>query len=100
EWQSSSIVPVSTPTLIRSRSSSISPTVSELGDPEDFILVFHDFGSAGIPPPILRGRPRRSQSAGVDPVSSQSQGLRSSSFEHSNIRVTRSGRVYGARPRH
>ncbi len=101
EWQSSSSVPVSTPTLlVRSRSNSVSPTVSELGDPEDFMLAFHGFETAGIRPLLTRGRPRRSQSTGVNPVSSQSQGLWSSSLEHSNVHVTRSGRVYGARHLH
>jgi hypothetical protein len=100
EWQSSSSVPVSTPTPIRSRSSSINPTLSELGDPEDLMLAFHGFESAGVRPPVARSRPRRSQSTGVDSVSSPSQGIRSSSVETSNIRVTRSGREYGARSRH
>jgi hypothetical protein len=101
EWQSSSSVPVSTPTLlVRSRSNSVSLTVSELGDPEDFMLAFYGFEMAGIRPLLTRGRPRRSQSTGVNPVWSESQGLRSSSLEHSNVRVTRSGRVYGARHLH
>jgi hypothetical protein len=56
--------------------------------------------TVGIRPPLARGRPRRSQSTGGDPVSSQSQRLRSSSLEDSNVRVTRSGRVYGARHLH
>jgi hypothetical protein len=74
EWQSSSSVPVSTLTPIRSRSSSINPTLSELGDPEDLMLAFHGFESAGVRTPVDRGRPRRSQSTGVDSVSSPSQG--------------------------
>jgi hypothetical protein len=74
EWQSSSSVPVSTLTPIRGRSSSINPTLSELGDPEDLMLAFHGFESAGVRPPVDHGRPRRSQSTGVDSVSSPSQG--------------------------
>jgi hypothetical protein len=102
EWQSSSSVPVSTPTLAGNRSNSIIPTVSELGDPEDFMLAFHGFGTAGVRPPSAgrppsaRGRPRRSKSTGGE-VSSPSQRLRLSSLEDSNVRVTRSCRVYGAR---
>ena len=96
EWQSSSSVPVFTPTLAGNHSNSIIPTVSELGDPEDFMLAFHGFETAGVRPPSARGRPRRSKSTGGD-VSFPSQRLRSSSLEDSNVRVTRSGRVYGAR---
>jgi hypothetical protein len=47
EWQSSSSIPVSTPTLMRSRSNSINPTVPELGDSEDFMLAFHGFEIGG-----------------------------------------------------
>ena len=96
EWQSSSSVPFFTPTLAGNHSNSIIPTVSELGDPEDFMLAFHGFETAGVRPPSARGRPRRSKSTGGE-ISSPSQRLRSSSLEDSNVRVTRSGRVYGAR---